>query len=107
MSLIVLTGLYFLLDFELTVPFLTIALRITINALRLWLVSWLSGFRVVGLKISGFLTFLLTAVIIWAFTVPARWPQHRQEALRRQHQMMQDMMEHDMMHHTQWTHPYY
>lgn len=69
-ALILLTTGWFTLS--LPVPGLVAVGVVVLNALRLWLVSWLSTWMEPTLGISGFWTFLLTALIISVLMWPAQ-----------------------------------
>lgn len=64
LTLVVLAGLFSMISFELTVPFVTTILTIAINGLKLWFLSWFSTGLEVSLRISGFVNFLLAALIV-------------------------------------------
>jgi len=70
--LAVLTVLFTLLAFEFSAPGLTLLFLVTFSALKLWLLSWLSTWMDPALQISGFWTFLGTALFIVALTWPIR-----------------------------------
>ncbi|UGT57171.1 hypothetical protein [Nocardia asteroides] len=66
LTLVVLVGLFFMMTFELTVPFVTVIATIAISALKLWFLSWFSTGLEVTLQIGGFVNFVLMALIVSA-----------------------------------------
>ncbi|MFD4429943.1 hypothetical protein [Nocardia sp. NPDC058497] len=80
-TLIALACLFSKMDFQISVPFLTTLLMITINALKLWLLSWISTGMQTPLRITGFSNFVWTALIITLATVSARLIARAQEPL--------------------------
>ena len=71
--LVIIAALFAATQIELSAPFLTIALQVVVNALKLWLLSWASGWTILPVRISGFWTFVLAALIVTAVTWPERW----------------------------------
>jgi len=70
LTMAVLAALFVLVRFILMVPFVTTVARVVGNALKLWVVSWLSGWMDVTLQIEGFWTLALAALIVTA----VNWP---------------------------------
>lgn len=66
MALIVLAALFSKVSLEFGAPFITTIARVAGNALKLWLVAWLSGWMEIALEISSFWTLILAALIITA-----------------------------------------
>jgi len=74
LTLVVLALMYHLAWLDLTVPFVTLLFRLLIAGLKLWVLSWLSDWTVVPLRIEGFWAFVLTALIVIVVTWPLRIP---------------------------------
>ena len=86
LTLALLAGAFQLVRIDLRIPYATTVIRVIVNGLELWLVSWVSTGLLVTLHIAGFWTFLAAAVIVTAATragefggvlVLARWRPRR------------------------------
>ncbi|MEO3818005.1 hypothetical protein [Plantactinospora sp. B24E8] len=98
--LVVLAVLFARLAFEVSAPLVTLVLMLVINVFKLWLLSWLSGWMIHSLQISGFWTFVLAALIVTIVTLPNEWLKPRRPPEPPMHDPLMDPM------HTPTT-PYY
>lgn len=98
--LVVLAVLFARLAFEVSAPLVTLVLMLVINVFKLWLLTWLSGWMVLPLQISGFWTFVLAALIVTIVTLPNEWLKPRRPPEPPMHDPFMDPM------HTPIT-PYY
>lgn len=64
LAMVVFTALFALVDLQVTAPGLTMVAALAINGLKLWLLSWLSTWMDITLRISGFWTFVLAALML-------------------------------------------
>ncbi|CAL9350805.1 hypothetical protein SUDANB121_00473 [Nocardiopsis dassonvillei] len=96
------------LRLSLPVPGAVSAILVASNALRLWLVAWLSTWMVLTLEIGGTGTFLLALAIITAVMAPARIAARIADARREaRHGTPRHHMPHDPFweHHQHHQHP--
>lgn len=80
LTLVVLTMLFCLVLTFVEVPYVTTALRVVGNGVKLWAVAWISGWMVLPLHINGFWSLVAAALVVTAvnwfrrFVTPPRLP---------------------------------
>lgn len=89
LTMVVLAMLYHVFWFELSVPLVTVLFRLALAGLKLWGLSWVSGATLTPLRIEGFWSFLVTAVVV----VVLLWPLRLFDARRRQQQQALDELQ--------------
>ncbi|GIJ81432.1 hypothetical protein SAMN05443287_1258 [Micromonospora phaseoli] len=101
LTLAVLAQLYHMVWFEVTGPYLALPVRLTLAGLKLWVLSWLSGWSETPLRIEGFWSFGLAALIV----VTVLWPLRLLEQQR--HDAHDDLQRHMDLHQQMMSRPYY